>query len=258
MRYHGGKTRISKEISEVLNNALHGRQVPHIDRAFRPAEYIYIYIYEKPFVSLFCGACSIESKIKAKRKILNDKHEYLIEMLRAVQSGYELPDTISEEQYRYIREHRDDDKALSGFVGFACSFGGKWFGSYARGSGRNYAADGKHSMMRKMQGLQNAEFLCMDYRDVPIPENAVVYADPPYAGTTGYTVGKFDSSEFWEYMRVLSEKHLVFISEQTAPEDFIPIWEKELKRNICRDVDKRFEVTEKLFVHQSRITDLTR
>ena len=144
MRYHGGKTRISKEISEVLNNALHGRQVPHIDRAFRPAEYIYI--YEKPFVSLFCGACSIESKIKAKRKILNDKHEYLIEMLRAVQSGYELPDTISEEQYRYIREHRDDDKALSGFVGFACSFGGKWFGSYARGSGRNYAADGKHTI----------------------------------------------------------------------------------------------------------------
>ena len=179
-------------------------------------------------------------------------------MLRAVQNGYELPDTVSEEQYRYIKEHRDDDKALSGFVGFACSFSGKWFGSYARGSSRNYAADGKHSMMRKMQGLQNAEFLCMDYRDVPIPENAVVYADPPYAGTTGYTVGKFDSAEFWEYMRVLSEKHLVFISEQTAPEDFIPIWEKELKRNICRDVDKRFEVTEKLFVHQSRITDLTR
>lgn len=48
-----GKTRISKEISEVLNNALHGRQVPDIDRACKPAEYIYIYIYEKPFVSLF-------------------------------------------------------------------------------------------------------------------------------------------------------------------------------------------------------------
>ena len=90
MRYHGGKTRISGTISEVLNNAIHGRQVPDIDRACKPAEYIYIYIYEKPFVSLFCGACSIESKIKAKRKILNDKHEHLIEMLRAVQNGYSL------------------------------------------------------------------------------------------------------------------------------------------------------------------------
>ena len=42
MRYHGGKTRISKEISEVLNNALHGWQVPDIDRACKPAEYIYM------------------------------------------------------------------------------------------------------------------------------------------------------------------------------------------------------------------------
>ena len=200
------------------------------------------------FVSLFCGACSIESKIKAQRKILNDKHEYLIEMLRAVQNGYELPDTVTEEQYRYIKEHRDNDKALSGFVGFACSFGGKWFGGYARGSGRNYAADGKRGMMRKMQGLQNAEFVCMDYRDVPIPEDAVIYADPPYAGTTGYTTGKFDSDEFWKYMRVLSEKHLVFISEQTAPDDFIPIWAKEYRRTMANN---GFLTKEKLFIHSS-------
>ena len=83
MHYMGGKSRISTELADLLNIYI----------------YIYIYIYEKPFVSLFCGACSIESKIKAKRKILNDKHEYLIEMLRAVQNGYELPDTVSEEQY---------------------------------------------------------------------------------------------------------------------------------------------------------------
>lgn len=70
MQYMGGKFRISTELANLLN--------------------IYIYIYEKPFVSLFCGACSIESKIKAKRKILNDKHEHLIEMLRAVQNGYSL------------------------------------------------------------------------------------------------------------------------------------------------------------------------
>ena len=197
---------------------------------------------------------ALRVKSRLSKKILNDKHEYLIEMLRAVQNGYELPDTVSAEQYRYIREHRDDDKALSGFVGFACSFGGKWFGSYARGKDENYAAEGKHSMMRKMQGLQNAEFLCMDYRDVPIPENAVVYADPPYAGTTGYTVGKFDSAGFWEYMRVLSEKHLVFISEQTAPEDFIPIWTKRYRRNMGNNIiNGCFLTAEKLFVHSSNL-----
>ena len=49
MQYMGGKFRISTELANLLN----------------------IYIYEKPFVSLFCGACSIESKIKAKRKMLS-------------------------------------------------------------------------------------------------------------------------------------------------------------------------------------------
>lgn len=234
MRYQGGKHRTSAKIAALMN----------------------IYIYNKPFVSLFCGACNIESRIKSERIICNDKHEYLIAMWQALQRGYELPDSISEEQYQYIKAHKDEDKALAGFVGFACSFGGKWFGGYARGRGRNYAADGKRSLLRKMQGLQNAEFLCMDYRDVPIPEGAVVYADPPYAGTTGYTVGKFNSTEFWEYMRVLSKEHLVFISEQDAPEDFVPIWEKSCRRSMSNNVNNRFVTTEKLFVHKSKLMEL--
>nr|DAE60758.1 MAG TPA: hypothetical protein [Caudoviricetes sp.] len=56
MRYHGGKTRISETISEVLNNAIHGRQVPDIDRACKPAEYIYIYIYMRSPSSAFSAA----------------------------------------------------------------------------------------------------------------------------------------------------------------------------------------------------------
>ena len=34
------------------------------------------------FVSLFCGSCAVESKVQGfSRKILNDRHEYLIAML---------------------------------------------------------------------------------------------------------------------------------------------------------------------------------
>lgn len=32
MRYMGGKSRISKQISEVINNAIHGRQEPNLER----------------------------------------------------------------------------------------------------------------------------------------------------------------------------------------------------------------------------------
>lgn len=32
----------------------------------------------------------------------------------------------------------------------------------------------------------DAEFICKDYREVELLQNCVVYADPPYNGTTGY------------------------------------------------------------------------
>lgn len=234
MQYQGGKHRISAEIAALIN----------------------IYIYNKPFVSLFCGACNVESRIKSERIICNDNHEYLIAMWQALQHGYELPDSISEEQYQYIKAHKDEDKALTGFVGFACSFGGKWFGGYARGGTGNYASTGKRHTMKCFDGLKHAEFLCMDYRNVPIPDGAVIYADHPYAGTTGYSTGKFDTAAFWEYMRVLSKEHLVFISEQDAPDDFAPVWEKLYRRHMANNINNGFITTEKLFVHKSRLLEI--
>lgn len=106
MRYQGGKSRISKQIAEVIKNNTFLRES------------------NLTLVSLFCGSCSVESKLTFfTKKILNDKHEYLIELLNGVKNEYELPDYISEEQYKYIREHKDKDKILTGFVGFGCSFG---------------------------------------------------------------------------------------------------------------------------------------
>ena len=98
MRYFGGKQRISKELSNFLNGNLKDGQ---------------------PFVDLFCGACNIVSKIDSNRlRIANDKHKYLIAMWKSLQQGREMPNSVSEEQYKYIRDHKDEDMALTGFVGF--------------------------------------------------------------------------------------------------------------------------------------------
>lgn len=235
MRYQDGKSRISKQIAEVMKNNTFLRES------------------NLTLVSLFCGSCSVESKlIFFTKKILNDKHEYLIELLNGVKNGYELPDYISEEQYKYIREHKDKDKILTGFVGFGCSFGGKWFGGYARNkTGTNYAAQSKKSLLKDMDTLRDAEFICMDYRDVPLPDDCVIYADPPYDNTTGYGKEKFNSEEFWAYARKVSQNHIMFISEQTAPEDFISIWEKPFTRTLDVNKNNQFKVTEKLFVHKN-------
>ena len=74
MQYLGGKSRIAKDISKIINEYTQG---------------------EKPFVSLFCGSCAIESKVNAPIKVCNDKHEYLIAMWQGVQNGYELPNVIT-------------------------------------------------------------------------------------------------------------------------------------------------------------------
>lgn len=206
-------------------------------------------------MSLFCGSCTVEAKLAPhfNKVICNDKHEYLIEMLKGVQNGYELPEQISEEEYKYIRLHKDEDKVLTGFVGFGCSFGGKFFGGYARNKEQtNYALQSKKSLLKDMVQLPNAEFTCLDYRDVEIPDGSIVYADPPYANTTTYQGQKFDSEAFWEYMRQISKHSQVFISEQTAPDDFECIWEKPFTRTLDRNKDNQFKVVEKLFTYKSK------
>lgn len=230
MRYMGGKSRISKQIAEVLNSAINK---------------------DTPFVSLFCGSCAIESKVQTNVKILNDKHPYLIAMWQALQNGWMPPDVVTKEEYYRVKANMDENPALTGFVGFGCSFGGKWWGGYAKDKrGYNYCAMEKRSLLKDLPGVQSATFTCLDYRDVEIPDGAVVYCDPPYANTTGYTVGQFDTNEFWHYMRQLSKRCNVYISEESAPDDFECVWSQELTRTLDHNKSNQPKKVEKLFKYK--------
>lgn len=246
MQYQGGKSRISKSIAEVIENEVLRRQEQNSETdscGYRERE-----SNCDTLVSLFCGSCSIESKVNIPNKICNDKHPYLIAMWQGLQNGWIPPDVITEEEYKYIREHKDENPALTGFVGFGCSFGGKWFGGYAKGeNNRNYCLNAKRTTLRDFEGIKDAKFICLDYKDVKIPNDAIVIADPPYANTTGYTTGYFNIEEFWQYIREISKKHIVLICEQTAPDDFEVVWEQELKRTLDYNKNNYFKVTEKLF-----------
>ena len=230
MRYMGGKSRISKQIAEILNSA--------IDK-------------DTPFVSLFCGSCAIESKVQADVKILNDKHPYLIAMWQALQNGWMPPDVVTKEEYYRVKDNMDENPALTGFVGFGCSFGGKWWGGYAKDKrGDDYCGQAKRGLLKDVLGVQSATFTCLDYKDVEIPDGAIVYADPPYANTTGYTVGQFDTNEFWNYMRQLSKRCDVYISEEYAPDDFECIWSKEKVRTLEKNDNVGRVKVEKLFKYE--------
>lgn len=250
IQYLGGKSRISKQISEVIIDEISRWKEPNssldcVSNRERESN--------ERLISLFCGSCAVESKLAPHFKIVicNDNHKYLVALWQALQDGYELPEVISEQAYKSIREHKDDNPALTGFVGFGCSFGGKFFGGYARNkTGTNYAAQSKRSILKDFANLQNATFTCNDYKDVVIPSGSVVYADPPYSNTTGYTSGKFNSEEFWNYMRQIGKDNQVFISELEAPDDFVCVWERPFTRTLDRNKNNQFKVVEKLFTYK--------
>ena len=108
--------------------------------------------------------------------------------------------------------------------------------------------------LERLERLQSLECLEMDYRDVQLPDGCVVYCDPPYAGTDGYGLHKsaFDQEAFWNWARKC--ERLLFISEYSAPVDFVPIVELPHRSRVSATTNN--SVTERLFVHESRYNEL--
>ena len=229
IQYFGGKTKVAKQIVEYLESVRKEQQT-----------------YIEPFI----GGGIICSKMSGNR-IASDYNEYLIEMYNAVQTGYELPEEITKEQYDYIRNNKDENKALTGFVGFGCSFAGKWFGGYARQKGYNFASGSKRSLLKKMKTMQDVKFEYKNYKEWMDIKGALIYCDPPYSETTQpYGTGDFNTEEFWEDMRVLSKNNNVYISEYSAPKDFECVLEIPTKTIIRDSNDKVSYRVEKLFTYK--------
>ncbi len=115
-------------------------------------------------------------------------------------------------------------KKLRGFVGFGCSFYGKFFGRFARDPSMNdFGWIARNNMLKLAPLIQDVEFRCESYLAYTGGVD-VIYCDPPYAGATDYSSGAFDHAEFWSWVR--SRKGTVIVSEYTAPPDFRVIWEK--------------------------------
>lgn len=213
MQYLGGKSRIAKSIAEVM-------------LAKRDPEQHMTYL--EPFVG--GGAVFTRMAPHFDRSIAADTHEDLILMWQAVKEGRVPPDTLTEVEYQELRHA--EPSARRAFAGFGCSFSGKWFGGYARPSsyGQDYIGGSSRVVRRQAPPFRDAEILRADYREFSPGSDTLVYCDPPYANTTGYSTGDFDSAEFWQTMQEWHNNGaLVFVSEYQAPPPWSPIWEKEVK-----------------------------
>ena len=96
-----------------------------------------------------------------------------------------------------------------------------------------------------VSSLERLQSLELDYNDLEIPENAVIYCDPPYKGLTGYQCS-FDHEKFYDWCE--KQTAPVFISEYWMPEErFKCVWSKPVKTLMC-PTSNNIKRVEKLWV----------
>ena len=114
MLYLGGKGRNGRAIANAI-----------LSRTTRRARLI------EPFIG---GANVTKSLAPEFQDVwVGDTHEDLILMWRAAARGWSPPSSVTEKEYAEARLAAPS--ALRGFIGFGCSYGGKWWGGYARPRG---------------------------------------------------------------------------------------------------------------------------
>ena len=206
MQYNGGKGSCAKELATIIRSRGGATQS-----------------YWEPF----CGACNIIAELtEIDFRIASDLDRSIISLLEAVQMGWEPPLSVSEEEYKRVRNEVDESEPLHAFCKYGCSFGGKPWGGYARSGDRNYAMNARNSLLKQASKLRAVQFISGAYDELKVG-----------AG------GKFDTSAFWDWVRYRSKESVVFVSELSAPEDFEEIWSKKLNDGLGAR-----KITEKLFV----------
>lgn len=221
MIYVGGKARIAKHIAPIVNEAIKKSN----GMLFEP----------------FCGGCNITPYFKG-RVFASDIDENIICLFKEAISGRTFPEYVDREMYNAARRG-DYDKALTAYIGFCASFRGKYFAGFI---GNDYvdpngkvrtqqkgAINGFNRTIKALRGMPALTLSPMRYDELDIPDNSVIYCDPPYEGTLGYKTGSFDHERFWEWAEKMSERNRVFVSEYSTRSDlFIPIWQKEIQTAI--------------------------
>jgi DNA adenine methylase len=192
-------------------------------------------------------------KVEGKR-IGADSNPFVIEALKLIRDNPEaLPDHVTEKHYQELKDLRELN-GVTGVIGFEMSFGAKWFGGYRREQKGVADVANELTQTRRMRQsvnlqsklLQNIIFIASPYQYLDIPQKSIIYCDPPYENTTKYKDG-FNHAEFWSWAREKSlEGHSVFISEYSAPKDFICVWERALTTSFS--TSESIKATEKLFI----------
>jgi DNA adenine methylase len=229
MQFMGGKARIARRLEAEIRIRSAGRTA---------------------FIEPFLGGAHVLPLLRDgfSYRGAGEVHEDLALLWQEARDGWVPPEAVSRELYASLRHA--PPSALRGFVGYGCSFGGKWFGGYASNArGDDFCGAARRGVLRKAAGLEGSLIHQRDYREWTPDASTVVYCDPPYAGTTPYTGAPgWQPLAFWGVMeKWVAAGAIVLVSEYTAPEGWDTALEFPVKVSLRKD-SNTLTATEKLFV----------
>lgn len=220
---------------------------------------------DRPYVEPFMGGANVMSNVHGDR-YGNDVNPYLVALWKALQAGWNPPEFIDEDMFTRIKNNKDSySQALVGYAGFVCSFNGFWFSGYkgvvtrtrTDTSGNrlqeNQQQYSRNHILRQVPTMIGVHLSCGKYYDMEIPDNSIIYCDPPYQDVSRpYIDSAFDSHSFWQWVRCIAQTgSIVFVTEYAAPLDFVPIW-KETVKPVGGTLYGQLQPN-KLYVHESQL-----
>ena len=247
MRYQGSKANLAKHIIPFISE--------HLTEG-------------KVFIDLFAGGMNLVDKVDYQHKVACDINQYVISLWKEIQRNgmKNIPSNVTEDMYyrvkdAFINGKQDYEDYITGFVAICCSYGSGWFNSYAHYNTKRdedhikEAYNGIKKQVDKFKYLDKTVFEHMDYQNIEgfvDLKNAVIYADPPYAGTKKY-ISDFDNFAFWDWVREIIRKYgtPIYVSEYDAPSDFKCVWQKDVPDGMgtTKTGIKQKRKIEKLFVY---------
>lgn len=190
------------------------------------------------FVDLFCGGGSVGYSMvpKGVKIIMNDIDPGLIALHKTIRDDperlffFEKMKAPTKEMFNLMKQGCSDYDTFNKFI-YSFSTNGK---AYLWGETRlntppeqlNRQRTEPRERMRHLDDINalygrywpDITFLNQSYDEVEIPQGALVFCDPPYRNTAGYSSGDFDHERFYAWC--LACENIVLISEYDMPSDF--------------------------------------
>ena len=242
MSYVGGKSKGATHILEILNH-------PYFDG----------FDYLEPFVGM---GHILRRVINKHITIASDYNPLLCELLNGIQQSKTIP-IISRDQYQTLKHQVGSITFERAIACFCYSYNGKAWGGYCpvfnSATRHDDYVKQRTNYYKSLQinpVFMNTRIECISFKGLN-PSKQLIYCDPPYRSTTGYRIeayktpkDTFDHDDFWNTMRKWSQHNYVFISEYSAPVDFIEIGHS-IKNTSLSGKGSSSQRIEKLFAHTS-------